>query len=255
MGAMRARDCSAVLFDLDGVLTDTASVHERAWGRLFTDVFDAAASRGEVVAPYATSDYFTYIDGKPRNEGVRAVLASRRIDLPDGAADDDPDAHTVNGLGNRKNAMFLAELEQNGATAYAGAVEVLDWLAGQSIPRAVVSSSRNAEPVLRAAGLRDRIDLVVDGLTAIELGIAGKPAPDTYLHAARRLDVAPPSAVVVEDAASGVDAGRRGAFWVVGVDRGAGRTNLLRQGADVVIDELDELFKADRFSASARRPL
>ncbi len=243
---MRAHDCAAVLFDLDGVLTDTATVHERAWGRLFTDVFDAASRTGRNVEPYATSDYFNYIDGKPRNEGVRAALASRHIELRDGQPDDEPGAYTVNGLGNRKNAIFLAELDENGAKAYDGAVEILDWLAAQSVPRAVVSSSRNAEPVLRSAGLRDRIDLLVDGVTAQELGIAGKPAPDTYLLAARQLKTEPSRSVVVEDATSGVDAGRRGGFWVVGMDRGAGRDNLLACGADVVINELDELFAEDR---------
>jgi beta-phosphoglucomutase family hydrolase len=246
MWTMKARDCTAVLFDLDGVLTDTASVHERAWGRLFTAVFEAEAARGATVAPYTTADYFAYIDGKPRTKGVRAMLASRGIDLPDGETDDDPDAHTVNGLGNRKNAMFLAELDEHGATTFQGATELLDWLDLRAIPKGVVSSSRNAEPVLRAAGMRHKVDIVVDGVVAMDLGIAGKPAPDTYLHAARQLHADAAHTVVVEDATSGVEAGRRGGFWVVGVDRGAGRDALLQHGADVVVTGLDEIFANDR---------
>lgn len=230
---MKADDCAAVLFDLDGVLTDTASVHERAWGRLFTDVFHAEARRGAVVAPYTTADYFAHIDGKPRNEGVRAVCESRGLGF---------DEETIDELGNRKNAMFLTELDQNGARVFAGAVELLDWLESRAIPKAVVSSSRNAEPVLRVAGLRHKIDIVVDGVVALERGIKGKPAPDTYLYAAQQLGVEPGRAVVVEDAASGVESGRRGGFWVVGVDRGAGRDVLERHGADAVVTELDQIF-------------
>jgi beta-phosphoglucomutase family hydrolase len=246
MWTMKARDCTAVLFDLDGVLTDTASVHERAWGGLFTAVFEAEAACGATVAPYTTADYFGYIDGKPRTEGVRAVLASRGIDLPDGGPDDDPDAHTVNGLGNRKNAMFLAELDEHGARTFPGAGELLDWLDLRAIPKGVVSSSRNAESVLRAAGMRHMVDIVVDGVVAMDRGIAGKPAPDTYLHAARQLDANAAHTIVVEDATSGVEAGRRGGFWVIGVDRGAGRDALLQYGADVVVTELDEIFADDR---------
>lgn len=227
---MKATDCQAVLFDLDGVLTDTASVHERAWSRLFADALDG-------VAPYTPADYFTHIDGKPRNAGVRAVLESRGLDA---AADH------VEELGSRKNAMFLAELDEHGARVFPGAVELLEWLDRRATPKAVVSSSRNAEAVLRAAGLRHLVDPVVDGNTALELGIAGKPAPDTYLHAARAVGADPARTAVVEDATSGVNSGRAGGFWVVGVDRGAGRDALLAAGADVVIRELDEMFADER---------
>lgn len=229
---MKIGDCRAVLFDLDGVLTDTASVHERAWSRLFSEVLG-----NRDLAPYTSADYFTHIDGKPRNEGVRAVLESRGLAAP---------ADTVDELGNRKNAMFLTELRDDGAAVFPGAVTLRDWLDGCAIPKAVVSSSRNAEAVLRAAGLRHLIDLVVDGNTALELGIAGKPAPDTYLHAAQLLGVDPAGAVVVEDATSGVRSGRAGGFRVVGIDRGAGRAALLKFGADLVVDELDEIFAGDR---------
>lgn len=226
---MTAHHCSAVLFDLDGVLTDTASVHERAWARLFTAVFEATP---RVVDPYTAADYFTHIDGKPRNEGVRSVLESRAIVM---------DERQIDELGNRKNTMFLAELDAHGARVFPGAVELLDWLESHAIPKAVVSSSRNAEPVLRVAGLRHKIDVVVDGLVALDRGIAGKPAPDTYLYAARQLAVEPTDAIVVEDAASGVESGRRGGFSVIGVDRGAGRETLLRHGASAVVTDLDHV--------------
>lgn len=252
---MQARDCEAVLFDLDGVLTDTASVHERAWARLFTDMFDAESARGKDVAPYTAEDYFAFIDGKPRSEGVRAMLASRHIDLPLGEPDDGSTVATIHGLGNRKNAMFLAELHDHGAKPYAGAAELLDWLDGQAIPKGVVSSSRNAEPVLRAAGLRHRVDLVVDGVVADDLGLAGKPAPDTYLCAAERLQATPRRTLVVEDATFGVEAGHRGGFWVVGVDRGAGRDALLRHGADAVVRDLCELLLHLKHRRRASQPV
>jgi beta-phosphoglucomutase family hydrolase len=248
---MRSADCDAVLFDLDGVLTDTAAVHETAWAALFTELFDNPAIEMSQPQPYSTVDYFTYIDGKPRNEGVQAVLSSRGIELPLGGPDDDPDALTVNGLGNRKNRAFLAAIDAGGASAYPGSVEILDWLAAQHIPRAVVSSSRNAEAVLRAAALRDRIDVVLDGQSAAALGLPGKPAPDTYLRAAEQLSAAPSRTVVVEDAVSGVAAGHAGGFWVIGIDRGAGRQNLLDHGADTVIVELDEVFAPDRIAAAS----
>jgi beta-phosphoglucomutase family hydrolase len=228
---MKVEDLQAVLFDLDGVLTDTASVHEQAWCRLFTEALPDGS------APYTTADYFTHIDGKPRNEGVRAVLESRGLAAP---------ADYVDDLGNRKNAMFLAELDEHGAKVFPGAVALLNWLDHRATPKAVVSSSRNADAVLRAAGLRHLIDLVVDGNTALERGIAGKPAPDTYLYAAQCLGADPARAVVVEDATSGTRSGRAGGFHVVGVDRGAGRQALLDSGADDVVDELDEVFAEDR---------
>jgi beta-phosphoglucomutase family hydrolase len=245
---MRPADCDAVLFDLDGVLTDTAAVHETAWAALFAELFDNPAIEMTQHQPYSIVDYFTYIDGKPRNEGVKAVLSSRGIELPLGGPADDPDALTVNGLGNRKNRAFLAAIEAAGARAYPGSVEILDWLAAQNIPRAVVSSSRNAEAVLRAAGLRDRIDVVLDGNSAAGLRLAGKPAPDTYLRAAEQLSAAPSRTVVVEDAVSGVAAGHAGGFWVIGIDRGVGRQNLLDHGANTVIVELDEVFAPDRIA-------
>ncbi len=228
----------ALLFDLDGVLTPTAEVHMRAWGRMFTDFL---AGRG-VLPPYEPGDYFAYIDGKPRLDGVRSMLASRGVTLPDGDPADDPSLDTVAGLGNRKNAAFTAELAENGVTAYPGSVSFVDRAIAAGVAVAVVSSSRNAEPVLRAAGLRDRFEVVVDGVVAAAEGLPGKPAPDTYLHAASRLGMTAAECVVLEDAHSGVEAGRAGAFGlVVGVDRGAGAVELMASGADLVVEDLAEL--------------
>lgn len=227
----------AVLFDLDGVLTPTAVVHMHAWARLFAPLL---AERD--AAPYTDADYFAHIDGKPRYDGVRTLLASRGIDLPWGDPTDSPDTETVCGLGNRKNAVFTQVLETEGVTPYPGSVRLVDALIADGRKVAVVSSSRNAVPVLAAAGLTDRFPVVVDGLVAAERGIPGKPAPDTYLDAARQLGVPADRAVVVEDAESGVASGRAGAFGlVVGVDRGAGAAVLLEQGADLVVDDLAEL--------------
>jgi beta-phosphoglucomutase family hydrolase len=227
-----------VLFDLDGVLTPTADVHMRAWERLFTPVL---ADHG-IEAPYTDADYFAHVDGKPRYDGVRDMLATRDITLPEGSPDDPPEAETVCGLGNRKNALFSAILETDGVQPYPGSVHALDRLRERSVPVAVVSSSRNAPAVLAAAGLRERFDVVVDGAVAAADGLAGKPAPDTFVAAARRLGVDPGDAVVVEDAVSGVAAGRAGSFGlVVGVDRGVGERALLDAGADVVVSDVAEL--------------
>jgi len=228
----------AVLFDLDGVLTPTADVHMRAWRELFLPY-----------APdYTDADYFAHIDGKPRYDGVRAMLASRGIALPDGDPSDGPEAETVCGLGNRKNALFTAVLDADGVEPYPGSVRFLDLLAGcvrpdgRPVEVAVVSSSKNARPVLEAAGLLDRFEVIVDGVVAADRGIPGKPNPDTYLYAAQLLGVPADRAVVVEDAHSGVAAGRAGRFGLVlGVDRGAGHAELLASGADVVVDDLGEL--------------
>jgi beta-phosphoglucomutase family hydrolase len=228
----------AVLFDLDGVLTPTADVHMRAWERLFTPVL---TERG-IEAPYTDADYFAHVDGKPRYDGVRDLLASRGITLPEGTADDPPDAATVSGLGNRKNVIFSEILQTEGVQAYPGSMTMLDRLAERGTAMAVVSSSRNAHTVLVAAGLATRFDVVVDGVLAGDLGLPGKPAPDTFLHAAEQLGAPIDTCVVIEDAVSGVRAGRAGGFgFVIGVDRGAGEGPLLDAGADLVVRDLDEL--------------
>ena len=228
----------AALFDLDGVLTPTAEVHMQAWRQLFTDFL---TKRG-INQPYLDSDYFDYIDGKPRYDGVRALLASRGIQLAQGDPGDSPDLETVCGLGNRKNEFFAAVLREKGVQPYAGSVQLLDHLAERGTKVAVVSSSRNATAVLEAADLGPRFDVVVDGNVAAEKGLRGKPSPDTFVAAAEELGVPVQRAVVFEDALSGVEAGHAGGFGlVVGVDRGVGAQRLTESGADVVVADLGEL--------------
>jgi len=231
-------DFDGVLFDLDGVLTPTAEVHMRAWQQLFIDFL---TKRG-ITQPYVESDYFDYIDGKPRYDGVRAMLASRSITLAEGDPSDSPETETVCGLGNRKNVFFNSVLAEDGVQPYPGSVQLLDFLAERDIKVAVVSSSRNAPPVLEASGLASRFEVVVDGNVASEQDLPGKPAPDTFVYAAEQLGVSIERAVVFEDALSGVQAGRAGAFGlVVGVDRGVGADRLTDAGADLVVADLAEL--------------
>jgi beta-phosphoglucomutase family hydrolase len=232
----------AVLFDLDGVITPTAEVHMHAWAEMFS-AFLADHDSG----PYTEQDYFSFVDGKPRYEGVAALLASRGIDMPWGDPTDPPEAATVCGLGNRKNLLFGVVLARDGVEAFPGSVALLDALDTRGTRMAIVSSSANAPDVLRAAGILDRFETVVDGAVAEELGLAGKPRPDTYEHAADVLGVPHGRAVVVEDALSGVEAGAAGSFaYVVGVDRGAGAQALLEHGADVVVKDLSELVPTAR---------
>ena len=179
-------DYDAALFDLDGVLTPTAEVHMRAWQALFVDFL---TKRGIVDQPYVESDYFNYIDGKPRYDGVRSFLASRGITLPEGEVSDDPQTDTVCGLGNRKNVFFNAVLADEGVAPYPGSVRLLDYLAERGTKLAVVSSSRNTPPVLEAAGLTSRFPVVVDGNVAAGEQLPGKPAADPFMHAARQLGV------------------------------------------------------------------
>lgn len=226
----------AVLFDLDGVITPTAEKHMQAWNRMFSAYF---AERG--IEPYSDEDYFRYIDGKPRVEGIASMLAARGITLDEGDDDDPVDRETVHGLGTRKNVIFRELLDQ-GIEAYPGSLEYLDALDAAGIVSCVVSSSKNAVSVLEAAGLRDRFEIVVDGLVAVAEGIPGKPLPDTYLRGAQLLGVPAERCVVIEDAVSGVQAGAAGGFArVVGVDRGAGSQALLDAGADLVVVDLAEL--------------
>ncbi len=231
----------AWLFDLDGVITPTAEVHMRAWADMFNSFL---ISRG-ATERYGDEDYFRHVDGKPRYDGVRDFLNSRSISLPEGTPEDDPEEETVCGLGNRKNAVFNEILERDGVTAFPGSVALLDQLRDLGVEVAVVSSSRNAPQVLRAAGLSDRFGVVIDGNVARDEGLAGKPAPDTYEFASDSLGVAHEQSVVIEDALSGVAAGAAGSFGlVVGVDRGVGEAELTRAGADVVVSDLAELVRA-----------
>lgn len=227
---------AAVLFDLDGVLTPTVDIHRRAWSQLFADVFT-----GTGVAPYTDDDYARLVDGRPRYDGVRAVLASRGLSLPEGTPDDPPGARTVCGLGNRKDAAFRQQLGL-GLAPYPGSLRFLDAAQQAGLSVAVVSGSRNAREVLDAAGLTGRFAVIVDGLVASQMQLAGKPRPDTFLEAAAELCVRPDDAVVIEDALGGVEAGRAGGFGlVIGVDRGSGRAALLEHGADMVVADLAEL--------------
>lgn len=228
----------AALFDLDGVLTPTTDIHMLAWSRMFNDYL---RGRG-IAAPYTDDDYFAYVDGKPRYEGVASFLASRSIELPPGDASDPPTADTVAGLGNRKNEYFNQVLESEGIEPYPGSLHLIEVLAARELPMAVVSSSRNAQAVLAAAEIADYFEVVVDGNVSRALDLAGKPEPEGFLHAARELGVDPDDAVVLEDAISGVQAGQAGGFGlVIGVDRGAGREALLAAGADLVVADCEEL--------------
>lgn len=242
-------DYRAVLFDLDGVVTPTAVVHMAAWADLFNgfltgpEVEQVAPDLGpDGRAPYTDEDYFRFVDGKPRYDGVRDFLASRGITVPEGTPQDPPTALTVCGLGNRKNDAFNAVLERDGVEPYPGSVRLIDHLGSLGIPLAVVSSSVNAPHVLAVTGLADRFTTVVDGKVAADLGLAGKPAPDTFAHAAEVLGAPVSASVVLEDAVSGVRAGAAGGFGlVIGVDRGAGAGVLQDAGADIVVADLAEL--------------
>jgi beta-phosphoglucomutase family hydrolase len=235
---------TGLLFDLDGVLTRTATVHGQAWKAMFDEFLRARAERtGEPFVPFDPhADYDRYVDGLPRADGVRRFLASRGIELPEGDADDPPGAETVHGLGRRKNDRFLKLVQEQGVDAYEGSVRYVRAARDAGLGRAVVSSSANARDILEAAGILDLFQHIVDGHTARSEGLKGKPAPDTFLAGARALGVAPGQAAVYEDALAGVEAGRAGNFGVVvGVDRDHHADELRRHGADVVVQDLAEL--------------
>jgi beta-phosphoglucomutase family hydrolase len=246
----------ACLFDLDGVLTDTASVHAAAWKQMFDDYLRARADRtGEPFRPFdVAADYAPYVDGRPRLDGTRGFLASRGITLPEGDASDGPDAETVNGLATRKNELVNDKIRTIGVEVYPGSVRYLHAVRDAGLTTAVVSSSANAELVLQVAGLTDLIDHRVDGVVAKRRGLPGKPAPDTFLAAAADLGVAKEQAVVFEDALAGVASGRAGGFgFVVGVDR-LGQAQALREhGADVVVADLAELLGQDAGQDAGQR--
>ena len=236
----------ACLFDLDGVLTQTAKVHARAWKLVFDAFLEARAQRtGEPFRPFdEINDYDEYVDGKPREEGVRSFLESRHISLPEGSEADPPAADTIHGLGNRKDQLFLQLIHTQGVEAFEGSVRYLQAARQVGLSLAVVSSSRHCSEVLQAARLQGLFDAQVDGNTAHAKGLAGKPAPDTYLEAARMLNLTPPQCAVYEDALAGVEAGRAGGFgFVVGVDRAGQRQALRQHGADIVVNDLEELMK------------
>jgi beta-phosphoglucomutase family hydrolase len=235
---------TALLFDLDGVLTKTAAVHDKAWKQMF-DAFlkQRADERGEDFVPFDSgADYNEYVDGKPRYDGVRSFLESRGIELPEGNPDDPAAAETVCGLGNRKNELVLELIEKDGVEPYEGSVAFVKAARAAGLRRAVVSSSANCQEVLEAAGIEDLFEERIDDNVADQKHLKGKPAPDTYLAGAAALGVEPAAACVFEDAVSGVEAGRAGNFGhVVGVDRVHHAAALREHGADVVVDDLAEL--------------
>jgi len=234
----------AVLFDLDGVLTDTAKIHAACWKKMFDEFLQKRAAHTEQpFRPFDSAyDYQHYVDGKLRLDGVRSFLTSRGIHLPEGDASDPVDRETVHGLGNRKNALVQEILTLKGVDVYAGSIDFVRRIRRAGLRTAIVSASRNCPAVLAAAGIVDLFDVRIDGEVAARLHLAGKPAPDTFLAAARRLGVEPARAVIVEDAVSGVQAGRAGQFGlVVGVARKDDANALRDNGADIVVADLSEL--------------
>lgn len=237
---------SACLFDLDGVLTQTAKVHAAAWKEMF-DAFlqERSSQTGEPFRPFEiATDYAQHVDGKLREDGVRSFLVSRGITLPEGAPDDPPTALTVHGLGTRKNGLVLDLIERDGVEVYEGSVRFVEAVRDAGLRRAVVSASKNTQQVLAAVGIEHLFEVRVDGVVAAESGLRGKPAPDTFLAAAAALGVEPAHCAVFEDAVAGVQAGRAGGFgWVVGVDR-VGKAEALKiHGADAVVRDLGELLE------------
>jgi beta-phosphoglucomutase family hydrolase len=243
-GAITRDRYDAVLLDLDGVITDTASVHAACWKQMFDEYLQKRATqRGEIFRPFdIAADYRLYVDGKPRYDGVRDFLASRSIRLPEGSPDDPPQAETVDGLGNRKNDLVNKIIEEKGVEPYEGSVEFIRQLRHQEFKIAVVTSSQNCTAVLKAAKLDHFFDIQVDGNVIHTEHLAGKPAPDSYLMAAKLLAVEPTRAIVIEDALSGVEAGRNGNFGlVIGVARKGNADELRGHGANLVVNDLGEL--------------
>ncbi len=237
----RSRGC---LFDLDGVLTQTAKVHAAAWQEMFDDFLrQRAESSGQPFVPFdPVADYDKYVDGKPREDGTRSFLQARGINLPEGSDSDPPGTPTIAGLSSQKNQIVLRRIEAGGVQVYPGSVRYLRAVGEAGLLRAVVTSSANSASVLAAAGLSDQFDVIVDGVVARQEGLAGKPAPDSYLAAARKLGLSPGEGVVYEDALAGVAAGRAGRFgFVVGVDRVGQADGLREAGATIVVRDLAEL--------------
>ena len=233
----------AIVLDLDGVITDTATVHASAWKALFDGYLKAEAEKtGQPFVPFDLDrDYVAYVDGKPRYDGVQSFLESRDIHLDRGKPDDSPEAPTVCGLGNRKNLLFTEVIRRDGPTVFDGSVRLIEHLRGKGLKTAVVSSSKNCQLVLESAGLVDLFDTMVDGNYAEVNHLPGKPRPDTFVRGCELIGVTPEQSVAFEDAIVGVEACRAGNFrLVVGVDRGVGRQALIDGGADVVVGDLGE---------------
>ena len=239
---------AACLFDMDGVVTQTAVVHAAAWKEMFDDFLrEHAQATGTKFVPFdPVADYDAYVDGKPRLDGTRSFLKSRGIELPEGTPDDPPGTPTLYGLSNRKNDLVLAKIAAGGVQVYGGTITYIKAVRGGGIATAIVSASANAQQVLHAAGIEDLFDARIDGVVAKERGLRGKPAPDTFLAAAEALNVPPAHAVVFEDAQAGVAAGHAGHFaLVVGVDRVGQAAELKAHGADIVVKDVSELLDQD----------
>lgn len=234
---------AAVIFDMDGVVTQTAGVHMAAWKRLFDEFFEQRSHRiGEPFKEFTEADYREYVDGMPRYDGVAKLLASRGISLPQGTPDDPPGDASVCALGNRKNVYFNREIEERGVQRYDSSVALIEQLKAAGVHTGIISASKNTTMVLTGTGVRDLFETQIDGNVAAELGLPGKPAPAVFLEAARRLGVSPDRAAVVEDAIAGVEAGRRGGFaLVIGVDRTGHPQALKEGGADVVVRDLSQV--------------
>lgn len=232
---MNPHEFDAVIFDLDGVITQTATLHARAWKETFDEYLERRERQeGETRPPFdIEADYLKYVDGKPRHEGVRSFLAARGIDLPEGDPADEAGTETVHGLGRRKDGLFIERMRRDGVEVFGSTIKLIHALREQAAITAVVTSSRNGREVLRATGIEDLFDMRLDGIDAEVLNLEGKPNPAPFLKCAELIQVAPGRAVVIEDAVSGVEAGMRGGFGlVVGVDRGGNREALRAHGAE-----------------------
>jgi alpha,alpha-trehalase len=237
------RNAAAVIFDMDGVITDTAGVHRSAWKVMFDDyLLEVARRTGQTHRPFEDADYLRHVDGKSRADGARSFLASRGIELPEGDAGDPPERETVWGLAHRKDLVLRRVLGASGVKAFPSSVALVRRLQDHGVGTAVVSASRNCQAILEAAGIGDLFPVRVDGTECARLGLPGKPSPAVFLEAARRLGVDPARAVVVEDAQAGVRAGRAGNFGlVIGVDRSGQAEQLFAEGADVVVTDLADV--------------
>ena len=238
------RSYDAVIFDLDGVITKTAAVHAAAWKKLFDSFLEKLAKRqGKKLEPFdIDQDYRKYVDGKPRFEGVKSFLESRGIELPLGSSEDGSDQETIHGLGKKKNKIFHELLEEQGVEAYEDAVSLLRKLKASGFKTAIISASKNCSSILEAVHLREKFDAKVDGLDAEQLNLNGKPEPDVFLEAARRLGVEPRRSIIMEDAIAGVQAGKRGKFgFVVGVDRTGHAADLEKNGANLAVNDLGSI--------------
>ncbi|MFW5837806.1 MAG: HAD family hydrolase [Desulfovibrionaceae bacterium] len=254
---MAKAQLKGVVFDLDGVITDTARLHQDAWEDMFNDFLQQWSQReGIHFAPFDPGkDYHTYVDGKPRYQGVQSFLESRGIELPWGDDQDSPDQWTVCGLGNRKNQAFGKVLRADGPDVYETSVELVKSLRAAGVRTGIASSSRNAQEVLEMGGVAELFDTRVDGVVSKELGLAGKPEPDIFVSAARNMGLSPAESVVVEDAISGVAAGAKGGFGLtLGIARSVAAESLREAGADVVVSDLGEISTAqlmDEFEKKA----